>query len=177
MCDFKLYTLIIMANKSLSLFFSFLFKDIFILLISCLFGQAVYLVGQLKKKNPTPTSSNRHTNTITMYCLSCVSITKPLALASLPTNNDSHPIQTKHTKLPMHTTEPKTTLPLPLPLPRKKKQQQQHKRQQPTIAQIERAIGAGRYRDIDARHVQFHLFLHNLNICFGVLLLTCGSEF
>ncbi|GMY18258.1 probable NAD(P)H dehydrogenase subunit CRR3, chloroplastic [Fagus crenata] len=86
-----------------------------------------------------------------MYCLSCVSITKPLALASLPTNNDSHPIQTKHTKLPMHTTEPKTTLPLPLPLPRKKKQQQQHKRQQPTIAQIERAIGAGRYRDIDAR--------------------------
>ncbi len=110
-----------------------------------------------------------------MYCLSCVSITKPLALASLPTNNDSHPIQTKHTKLPMHTTEPKTTLPLPLPLPRKKKQQ--HKRQQPTIAQIERAIGAGRYRDIDARHVQFHLFLHNLNICFGVLLLTCGSEF
>uniref|UniRef100_A0A2N9ETW3 Uncharacterized protein n=1 Tax=Fagus sylvatica TaxID=28930 RepID=A0A2N9ETW3_FAGSY len=45
----------------------------------------------------------------------------------------------------MHTTEPKTTLPLPLPLPRKKKQQ--HKRQQPTIAQIERAIGAG--RDLD----------------------------
>lgn len=83
-----------------------------------------------------------------MYCLSCVSITKPLALASIP-NDDSPPIQTTHAKPAMH--RPKPTTP-----PKRRQQAQEQnrlKRQQPSISQIERAIGAGRYRDIDARHV------------------------
>ncbi|XP_059447403.1 probable NAD(P)H dehydrogenase subunit CRR3, chloroplastic [Corylus avellana] len=84
-----------------------------------------------------------------MYCLSCVSITKPLALASLPTNDSPPPttIQTNPIKPLMHTTKPITSLP-------KKQQQQQNKRQRPSIAEIERAIGAGRYRDIDASELK-----------------------
>ncbi|XP_062150144.1 probable NAD(P)H dehydrogenase subunit CRR3, chloroplastic [Alnus glutinosa] len=87
-----------------------------------------------------------------MYCLSCLSITKPLVLASLPTNGSPPPplppIQTNPTKPPMHTTKPTTSL------PKKKQQQQQNKRQRPSIAEIERAIGAGRYRDIDASELK-----------------------
>ncbi|XP_050275452.1 probable NAD(P)H dehydrogenase subunit CRR3, chloroplastic isoform X2 [Quercus robur] len=92
-----------------------------------------------------------------MYCLSSLSTTKPLTLASLPTNNDSHShspplIQTNHTNTrpptPMHITipQPKTTLPTT------KKQKQ--KRKQPSIEEIERAISAGRYRDIDPKELE-----------------------
>ncbi|XP_018826616.1 probable NAD(P)H dehydrogenase subunit CRR3, chloroplastic [Juglans regia] len=79
-----------------------------------------------------------------MYCLSCLSITKPLAFASLPQNDSPPPIQTTHT------TKPPMRRPTPSTLPRT----QQRKRQQPSIAEIERAIGAGRYRDIDARELK-----------------------
>ncbi|KAK4596760.1 hypothetical protein RGQ29_014695 [Quercus rubra] len=92
-----------------------------------------------------------------MYCLSCLSTTKPLTLASLPTNNDSHShspplIQTNHTNTkpptPMHITipQPKTTLPTT--------KMQKQKRKQPSIEEIERAISAGRYRDIDAKELE-----------------------
>ncbi|KAE8076321.1 hypothetical protein FH972_014982 [Carpinus fangiana] len=103
-----------------------------------------------EKKYPIhcPTPLVKVADTETMYCLSCVSITKPLALASLPTNDSPPPppIQTNPTKPLMHTTKPTTSLP--------KKKQQQNKRQSPSIAEIERAIGAGRYRDIDASELK-----------------------
>jgi hypothetical protein len=84
----------------------------------------------------------------------------------------------------MHTTKPTTSLPK-----KKQQQQQQNKRQRPSIAEIERAIGAGRYRDIDARHVpllpspQIQHFPSKLFLVFEVLLLIMygyclsGSDF
>ncbi|GLT24854.1 hypothetical protein SLA2020_000210 [Shorea laevis] len=74
-----------------------------------------------------------------MSSLSCISLTKALACATV-TGNSSPPPQTKSTSK----TEP-TTLPS-----RKKQPLQQRRPQQPSIVQIERAIGAGSFRDADS---------------------------
>lgn len=110
-------------------------------------------VGRLEElSTPTRTHSGRHSPD-TMYCLSCSSIRKPLALASLP-SNDSHPVHTNPADPPMRIINPTTSLRRKKLLQQQQQRQKQNNRRQPSIADIERAISAGRYRDIDARELK-----------------------
>ncbi|WRX15106.1 hypothetical protein QQP08_007593, partial [Theobroma cacao] len=95
-----------------------------------------------------------------MACLSCTSISMPKAvahpLASL-TDNPSPPQEVKSNPKPRTTTRPR------------KRRQRLHKQkpQPPSIIQIERAIGAGSFRDADSRHINSQLFL-SFN-CFSIV--------
>ncbi|EOY01037.1 Chlororespiratory reduction 3, putative isoform 1 [Theobroma cacao] len=82
-----------------------------------------------------------------MACLSCTSISMPKAvahpLASL-TDNPSPPQEVKSNPKPRTTTRPR------------KRRQRLHKQkpQPPSIIQIERAIGAGSFRDADSSDLE-----------------------
>ncbi|KAL6192550.1 hypothetical protein ACLB2K_033637 [Fragaria x ananassa] len=87
---------------------------------------------------------------------SCLSLTKNLAHASLPNNNNgsSSPPPSLHatnnnTKLPMRS---RTTPPLPGKKPQPNLQRR--KPNQPSVIEIERVIGAGRFRDADNSDVE-----------------------
>ncbi|XP_050374338.1 probable NAD(P)H dehydrogenase subunit CRR3, chloroplastic [Argentina anserina] len=100
-----------------------------------------------------------------------LSLTKNLARASLPNNINgsssppSLPANNKTSKLPMRS---RTTPPLP-----GKKQQQQNlqrrKPKQPSVIELESAIGAGRFRDTDNSDVEegndakFDMLMMNFN--------------
>ncbi|KAM5566831.1 putative NAD(P)H dehydrogenase subunit CRR3, chloroplastic [Rosa sericea] len=89
---------------------------------------------------------------------SCLSLTKNLAHASLPNNNNGSSSQTPPPSL--HANNNTTKLPLRSrttpPLPRKKQQPNSQRRRpkQPTVIEIERVIGAGRFRDADNSDVE-----------------------
>ncbi|CAL2232565.1 unnamed protein product [Prunus armeniaca] len=86
---------------------------------------------------------------------SCLSLTKNLVHASLSNNNNNNgspppppPLQANPTKPPLSSRNQTPTV-----LPRKKQQNQpQRKPRQPSVIEIERAIGAGRFRDADPRY-------------------------
>ncbi|GLT97925.1 hypothetical protein SLE2022_154670 [Rubroshorea leprosula] len=96
-----------------------------------------------------------------MCSLSCISMSKALALASVSGNSSSSPPpRTKN----IPRTEPTT-------LPRRKKQPlRQQKPQQPSIVQIERAIGAGSFRDADSSDLD-----RRKTIFDGLLPITTGK--
>uniref|UniRef100_A0A0F7CZ71 Chlororespiratory reduction 3 n=1 Tax=Francoa sonchifolia TaxID=23250 RepID=A0A0F7CZ71_9ROSI len=86
-----------------------------------------------------------------MACLSTMSIAKTLALASLPDN--SSPPKPNPTPI----TIPNSNLPTKkqnLKQRQRQRQQQQQQPEQPTIIQIERAIGTGMFRDSDPRDLE-----------------------
>ncbi|VVA14558.1 PREDICTED: probable NAD(P)H dehydrogenase subunit CRR3 [Prunus dulcis] len=89
---------------------------------------------------------------------SCLSLTKNLVHASLSNNNNNNngslppppPLQANPTKPPLSSRNQTPTV-----LPRKKqKNQPQRKPRQPSVIEIERAIGGGRFRDADPRDLE-----------------------
>lgn len=83
----------------------------------------------------------------------CISVTKNVALASLNPNDHSH-------SPPLKTNGAAETIPISNPRLRRRLP----KPRRPSVIDIERAIGGGRFRDADPRQVsEFHL---SLNICY-----------
>ncbi|XP_021293254.1 probable NAD(P)H dehydrogenase subunit CRR3, chloroplastic [Herrania umbratica] len=100
-----------------------------------------------------------------MACLSCTSISVPKAVAhpfASLTNNPSPPQEVKSNPKPRTTTRP-----------RKRRQRlHQQKPQPPSIIQIERAIGAGSFRDADSSDLE-----HRRRTVFDGLLPITGGKF
>ncbi|GMN38514.1 hypothetical protein TIFTF001_007741 [Ficus carica] len=85
-----------------------------------------------------------------MYCLSCrVYMTTNLSNANSNVNNDSPPPSLLHTNTPL---KPPTTPSTQKKTKNKKPSHHHLKPRQPSVIEIERAIGAGRFRDADHRH-------------------------
>ena len=78
-----------------------------------------------------------------MACFFCISVTKNVALASLNPSDDSH-------SPPPKTNGAAETIPIKNPRLRRRLP----KPRRPSVIEIERAIGAGRFRDADPRQVR-----------------------
>ncbi|KAK9276783.1 hypothetical protein L1049_006319 [Liquidambar formosana] len=86
--------------------------------------------------------------------MNCLSITRTLALASLP--NNSPPPQPNRTP-PMRRISSTPTPPRRTPIP-----QQQQQQKQPSVVEIERAIGAGIFRDRNPRESEVNKTLFDV---------------
>lgn len=85
-----------------------------------------------------------------MYCLSCrVYMTTNLSNTNSNVNNDSPPPSLLHTNTPL---KPPTTPSTQKKTKNKKPSHHHLKPTQPSVIEIERAIGAGRFRDANHRH-------------------------
>ncbi|CAN6727845.1 unnamed protein product [Malus baccata var. baccata] len=87
---------------------------------------------------------------------SCLSLTKNLAHASLSSDNNDSPQPPPPPSLQANTTKP--PLPsrnnTPTTLRKKQQNQLQRKRRQPSVIEIERAIGGGRFRDANPKDLE-----------------------
>ncbi|XP_022985001.1 probable NAD(P)H dehydrogenase subunit CRR3, chloroplastic [Cucurbita maxima] len=81
-----------------------------------------------------------------MACFFCISVTKNVALASLNPSDDSH-------SPPPKTNGAAETIPVNNPQLRRR-QRRLPKPRRPSVIEIERAIGAGRFRDADPRDLE-----------------------
>lgn len=116
-------------------------------IFSCSFPKPALQSNSTEKKTPLNSSRTAAARKAAMISLNCLSINRPQILASaLPTNNTTSQSLPNLPPLPSKPSNP--TIP-PLPKLEKTEQKQRPKKRQPSVLEIERAIGAGIFRDRD----------------------------